>query len=263
MQPEKRSVPNPESWSDHDVLQRMRRDDAVAIREFYHRFTPVLWKIARQARVQPALIEDVVTDCLTDSALHLMQATVAQPANLTGYLVAALRHRLANERRAVDRRTAVGSAIVWSGDGERVVREVCSEASIRASAGPGAEPPPLSPVIERLSRVINAGLTDDERQVLRWVSAGIPQRVIADWLGITHNAARVRVLRLRERLIELALRGDAAWTPLQRQELYEFFRRSGLGERATNALRGAGTALNPDSTSRRRPGRRKSSEEDT
>lgn len=262
MQPEKRSVPSAQSWSDHEVLQRMRRDDAVAIREFYHRFTPVLWKIARQARVQPELVEDVVTDCLTDSALHLMQATVAEPANLAGYLVSALRHRLANERRAVDRRTAAGSAAMWAGDGERVVRELCSEASIRASAGPAAEPPPLSPVIERLSRVINAGLTDDERQMLRWVSASIPQRVIADWLGITHNAARVRVLRLRERLLELALRGDAAWTPSQRQELYEFFRRSGLGERAANALRHASAVPTPDSISRRRPGRRTSPEED-
>jgi RNA polymerase sigma factor (sigma-70 family) len=251
----------PDSWSDHEVLQRMRRDDAVAIREFYHRFTPALWKTARQAHVQPALVGDVVTDCLTDSALHLMQPTVAEPANLAGYLVATLRHRLANDRRAAQRRTATGSAATWSGDGEGVVRETCSEASIRASAGPAAEPAPLSPMLERLSRVINAGLTDDERQMLRWVSASIPQRVIAEWLGITHNAARVRVLRLRERLIELALRGDAAWTPRQRQELYVFFRRSGLGERASRALRDP-SATDPDPIPRRRPGRRKPTQED-
>ena len=249
----------PESWSDHEVLQRMRRDDAVAIREFYHRFTPVLWKIARQAHVQPALRDDVVTDCLTDSALHLMQPTVPEPANLAGYLVAALRHRLANERRASQRRLATGATAAWSGDGEHVVREVCSEASIRASAGPAAEAPTLSPVLERLSRVIDAGLREDERQMLRWVSASIPQRVIAEWLGITHNAARVRVLRLRERLIELAVRGDAGWTPRQRQELYEFFRRSGLGERAARALR---ELHEPRPLSQRRPGRRKPSQED-
>ena len=83
-----------ELWSDLEVLQRMRRDDDVAIREFYRRFTPVLWKIARQAQVQPALRDDVVTDCLSDAALHFMHATVAPPANLTGYLVAAFRHRL-------------------------------------------------------------------------------------------------------------------------------------------------------------------------
>ena len=259
MQSEKQQEPSAESWSDRELLQRMRRDDAVAIREFYHRFTPALWKVARQAHVQPALRDDVVTDCLTDSALHLMQPTVAAPANLAGYLVSALRHRLANDRRATQRRTATGAAATWAGDGERVVREVCSEASIRASAGPAAELPALSPVLERLSRVIDAGLGDDERQMLRWVGASIPQRLIAEWLGITHNAARVRVLRLRERLIDLALTGDAAWTPRQREELYRFFRRSGLGERATSAL---SDARDTESTSPRRPGRRKPSQED-
>jgi len=180
--------------------------------------------------------ECVVTDCLSDAALHFMQATVAPPANLTGYLIATFRHRLANDRRATDRRSATGTAAAWGEGGERVVREVCSEASIRASAGPAADTPPLSPVLERLSRVIDSGITDDERQMLRWVSAAIPQRLIADWLGITHNAARVRVLRLRERLIEIALRSDVARSPDERDELYEFFRRSGLSERARRAL---------------------------
>jgi RNA polymerase sigma factor (sigma-70 family) len=225
-----------ESWSDQELLQRMRRDDDVAIREFYRRFTPVLWKVARQEHVQPALRDDVVTDCLSDSAIHFMQATVAAPANLTGYLVSAFRHRVANDRRATERRVATGTAAAWSGDGEHVVREACSEASIRASAGPASETPPLSPVLERLSRVIDSGISDDERQMLRWVSASIPQRLIAEWLGITHNAARVRVLRLRERLIEIALRSDVARSPGERAELYEFFRRSGLSERARRAL---------------------------
>ena len=225
-----------ELWADQELLQRMRRDDDVAIREFYRRFTPVLWKVARQEHVQPALRDDVVTDCLSDSAIHFMHATAAVPANLTGYLVSAFRHRLANDRRATERRVATGTAAAWSGDGEHVVREACSEASIRASAGPASETPPLSPVLERLSRVIDSGISERERQMLRWVSASIPQRLIAEWLGITHNAARVRVLRIRERLIEIALRCDVARSPGERAELYEFFRRSGLSERARRAL---------------------------
>jgi RNA polymerase sigma factor (sigma-70 family) len=232
-----------ESWGDQELLSRMRHDEALAIREFYHRFAPVLWKFARQAHVQPALRDAVVTDCLSDAAIHLMQPNGPNPANLTGYLVAMFRHRLANDRRASKRRLTYGAAAAWTGDGERVVREVCSEASIRASAGPAAESPPLSPVLERLSRVIDAGITDEERQILRWVSASIPQRLIAEWLGITHNAARVRVLRLRERLIELAIHDDGPWRPGEREELYEFFRRSGLSERAQRAMaRARGTA---------------------
>jgi RNA polymerase sigma factor (sigma-70 family) len=218
------------------LLHRRRQDEALAIRELYRRFGSVLWKLARQAHIQPALRDDVVTDCLSDAAIHLMQPTVAFPANLTGYLVAMFRHRLANHWRATKRRTASGAAAAWRGDGERVVREVLSEASLRASAGPAAEVPALSPVLERLSRVIDAGITEEERQILRWVSAAIPQRLIAEWLGITHNAARVRVLRLRERLIEIALRDDGPWRAGEREELYEFFRRSGLSERARRAL---------------------------
>lgn len=235
MRIERRQVESAETWTDHELLQRMRRDDAVAIREFYRRFTPVLWKEARRAHVQPALRDDVAIDSLSDSAIHLMQATVAIPSNLTGYLVAAFRHRLTNDRRATSRRLAAGAAAVSYGSDERVVREVCSEASLRASAGPAADAPPLSPVLERLSRVIDADITDQERRMLRWVSAAIPQRLIAEWLGITHNAARVRVLRLRDRLIEVALRYDGPWRPGERDELYAFFRRCGLSERALRA----------------------------
>src|SRR5574338_1462502 len=103
MRTERRHEKSAESWSDLELLQRMRRDDARAIREFYHRFTPVLWKVARQANVQPALRDDVVTDCLTDSAMYLMQPTTPDPSNLAGYLVNALRHRIANDRRASGR----------------------------------------------------------------------------------------------------------------------------------------------------------------
>jgi RNA polymerase sigma factor (sigma-70 family) len=226
-----------ESWTDSELLLEMRRDDASAIREFYRRFTPVLWKEASRARVRPEVRDDLVVDCLSDSAIHLMQASVAAPKSLGGYLVAAFRNRVANEYRTHARRAAiVGRSASVVSDGEHVVREVCSEESLRASAGPGAEVPPLSPVLERLSRVVNAGVTEQERQMLRWVAASIPQRLIAEWLGITHNAARARVLRLRERLIDLALRAETAWSPRERQELYEFFRRSGLSERARRAL---------------------------
>lgn len=260
MRSERKEQASAESWSDQELLQRMRHDEALAIREFYRRFAPVLWKLARQAHVQPALRDDVVTDCLSDAAIHLMQATVAMPANLTGYLVATCRHRMANDRRATKRRTATGTAAAWAGDGERVVREVVSEASIRASAGPAAEASPLSPVLERLSRVIDADISEEERQVLRWVSAGIPQRLIAEWLRITHNAARVRVLRLRERLIEIALRADGPWRPGERDELYEFFRRSGLSERARRAVESHGSG-GPE-RGRRRAGRKSKEGED-
>lgn len=259
MRSERQREEKPDSWSDQELVHHMRRDEDAAIREFYRRFGPVLWRIARQSQVQPALREDVVTDCLSDSAMHLMHPTVAIPTNLAGYLVASFRHRLANDRRSTERRRAVGTAAMWSDDGEYVVRETCSEASLRASAGPASEVPPLSPVLEKLSRVIDSGITDEERQMLRWVSASIPQRLIGEWLGITHNAARVRVLRLRERLIDIALHSNVAASPAEREELYDFFRRSGLSERARRAVEAHARGERP--VPRRRPGRRNPEED--
>ena len=231
-----------ESWSDQELVNRMRHDEALAIREFYRRFAPVLLKIARRARVERAVRDDVVTDCLSDAALHLMQPAVTVPINVTGYLVATFRHRLANNRRALRRRTASDAKALFTSDGDPVVRALVSEASIRDSAGPDADPAPLSPVLDRLAHAINAGISSEDRQLLRWVSAGIAQRLIAEWLGITHNAARTRVLRLRDRVIEIAVRDNEPRRRGEREELYAFFRRSGLSERARRVIeRSAGT----------------------
>src|SRR3954467_10369710 len=108
MRIERQHVESAESWTDLELLQRMRRDDAVALREFYRRFMPVLWKEARRAHVQPALRDDLAIDCLSAWAFPLVHAPVAVPWTLTGNLVAAFRHRLANDRRATKRRLAAG-----------------------------------------------------------------------------------------------------------------------------------------------------------
>jgi hypothetical protein len=42
---------------------------------------------------------------------------------------------------------------------------------------------------------------------------------------------------LRERLIEIALKDTGPWRPGEREELYEFFRRSGLSERARRVVK--------------------------
>src|SRR5574338_663532 len=89
-----------ESWTDSDLLRNMRRDDASAIREFYRRFTPLLWKEVRRARIPPEVRDDLVHDCLSDAAIHLMEASVTMRRHLAGYLVAAARNRLSNVLRA-------------------------------------------------------------------------------------------------------------------------------------------------------------------
>ena len=74
--------------------------------------------------------------------------------------------------------------------------------------------------------MIEEGLTEEEEAILSWVSRWVPQSQIAEWLGITHGAARNRVMRLRARLKETALQHVASFSGRERIELNEFFRRT-------------------------------------
>jgi len=264
MRVERRYEASAEAWPDLELVQHMRRGEPAAIREFYRRFTPVLWKEARRAHVYPALRDDVVNDCLGDGAMRLMRPEAPVPASLTAYLITALRNRMSNDRRAARRRATLGAAsaaVAHAETGERVVREACSEASLRASAGPAFEAPPLSPVLARLWSLIDGAATSEEHRLMRWLAASVPQSLAAEWLGITHNAARVRALRLRDRLMGVALRSGEQWAPEERRELYAFLRRCGCLERARGVLersrasppRNAGTGRGDRGSSQEEP----------
>lgn len=74
--------------------------------------------------------------------------------------------------------------------------------------------------------MIEEGLTEEEELILSWVSGWVPQSHIAEWLGITHGAARNRVMRLRARLKEVAPQHAATFTGREHAELTDFFRRA-------------------------------------
>ena len=63
---------------------------------------------------------------------------------------------------------------------------------------------------------------------LDWVARWVPQRVIAEWVGMTHGALRIRVWRLRERLREAAVVYADHLSPAERLELKDFFRRTAM-----------------------------------
>lgn len=263
MRVERRYEADAEVWPDQELVRRMRRDEPAAVREFYRRFTSVLRKEARRAHVHPALCDDVVNDCLGDGAMRLMRPEVPAPVSLTGYLITALRNRMSNDRRAARRRATLGAAsaaMAQAETGERVVREACSEASLRASAGPAFEAPPLSPVLARLWSLIDGAATAEEHRLMRWLGASVPHSLVAEWLGITHNAARVRALRLRDRLMGVALRSGERWAPEERRELYAFLRRCGCLERARGVLERSRTSPRRNAGNGR--GERGSSEEE-
>ena len=246
-----------ESWTDQELLQRMRRDEALAIREFYRRFTPVLWKVARQAHVQPALRDDVVTDCLSDCR-HSSHATDRRRSRRISRAISSRRFAIAS-RTIVARRsaaTATGTAAAWAGDGERVVREVCSEASHSRERRPGrrsttAVAGARAAVARHQRRHHRRGATDAAlgqrvhpaapRSPSGWGSR-ITRRACA-CCGCASGSSRSRCATRP--------RGVAG----EREELYEFFRRSGLSERARRARRERARSGGPE-RSRRGAGRK-------
>lgn len=214
------------AW-EQELVAGMRRDEPEAFMEFFHTYRPLLMAEARRLRVQPALCQEMVDECLDDVAMRLRRYTAPVPRSLVPYLVRALRlHRLAKrrgERRRVD---ATHDGSVSAADSATDLHGTVSEAAMRDSAGPDYERTPASTALERLASMVEEGLSDEEELMLSWVSRWVPQSSIAEWLGISHGAARNRVMRLRARLKDAAIRHVASFTGRERAELMDFFRRT-------------------------------------
>jgi DNA-directed RNA polymerase specialized sigma24 family protein len=104
-------------------------------------------------------------------------------------------------------------------------RAVLSESTMRASESEDREDPRAPAALEHLVDLLDQELTDDERQLLSWLGSWVPQSEIAEWLGISHGAARNRVMRLRERLKRAAIRCAAELSIAERRELERYLRR--------------------------------------
>lgn len=172
---------------------------------------------------------------------------------MSSYLIRALRiHRLALRR--TERRRVDGERVGETSDNDpdAPLAASVSQASLRASAGPDDGSRPASTALERLPSMVEEGLSPEEELLLSWVSHWVPQSDIAEWLGITHGAARNRVMRLRARLKEVALQHAATFTGRERVELADFFRRTFATARDAdgNRTESGGTGLGP-SPSRR------------
>jgi transposase len=83
----------------------------------------------------------------------------------------------------------------------------------------------LPHAIERLSGRLSEALRPDERQLLVAVAENIPQREIAEWLGVSYAVARKRLERLRARLTEVAMQYANSLEPDDARELQRFFHR--------------------------------------
>jgi RNA polymerase sigma factor (sigma-70 family) len=237
-----RATAHASALRDHDIVVAMRRGEPAAFEWFVERFHRIVLDYARRAGVADALERDeLVSELLDDVAMQLMTRTGPLPQNPRLYLLSAFRHKLLNRKRARERRErmvaeAARAAYACDGvDGEGAAG--CSEAMLRASRGEEWERTPLPRAIERLAGRLSEALLPDERQLLVAVAENIPQREVAEWLGVSYVVARKRLERLRARLTDVAMQYATTLEPDDARELQRFFHRcrARIGVRAPAA----------------------------
>jgi len=224
---------------DYDIVVAMRRGEAVAFEHYIERFHRILLDYARRAGVAASERDEMVSELLDDVAIQLITRSAPLPQNPRMYLLAALRHKLLNRKRGSERRRHVVSEAARAAYADRdpsagESAAGCSEEMLRASHGPEWDGAPLPRVLERLAGRLSESLREDERQLLVAVAENIPQREIAEWLGVSYAVARKRLERLRARLTDVAMQYANTLEPDDARELQRFFHRcrARIGARA-------------------------------
>ena len=210
------------------LLAAIHRSDESAIRELFILYAPLLRDQARRMGIETDRRDELVTTLLDDVVIHLMENQIA-PRHLARYLVASLRNRARNRHRDANRRHATQDrAYAEPGSAhQRVVAECHSVYGLRVSdplnlhAVHAAQGP-----IARLAEECKRRLSPEEMTMLVQVGRHVPLRQIADQLGISYGAARVRLHRLRERFKKIAIEHLASLKASERDELERFFRRA-------------------------------------
>ena len=214
-----------DTMKDYDIVVAMRRGESVAFEHYIDRFHRILLDYARRAGVLPSERDELVSELLDDVAIQLITRSAPLPQNPRMYLLSALRHKLLNRKRGSERRRRVVSEAARAAYADRESAAGCSEELLRASHGPGWEGAPLPRVLERLAGRLSEALGDDERVLLVAVAENIPQREIAEWLGVSYAVARKRLERLRARLTDVAMQYANTLEPDDARELQRFFHR--------------------------------------
>jgi RNA polymerase sigma factor (sigma-70 family) len=205
-----------ESWSQADdavLLAGIRRGVEAAVAEFVARYAPMLVGIARRRGLGHGDVSTVVVDFLDTAALRLAGIAGRIPHSLPAYLAVSFRRRLDLDWRTAKRRDMRESRMateIASGK-QRAIAETSSEYVIRTTAGIDAggtdadvDPGEAQLLREQLALALAKGVDDEDRRLLGYLADRMPQREIAEIFGITHGNARVRILRLRERLAGVA-----------------------------------------------------------
>jgi DNA-directed RNA polymerase specialized sigma24 family protein len=224
--------------SDTALIGAMRDGAPEAWFEFDARFRPLLEHYARRIGIPRWDASVCITEVLDDEALSLVDGTHGVPQHLSAYLVRALRNRFLQLKRSVERRQRHHLTTAEAAhEGEGVLIELVSEYARRASEPPrvGEGSEATSRAVARFARLLDARLSREERQMLGWVGEGVPQRVIAEWLGITREAAKKRISRLCRRLRSFTDEIRQQLAPNEQHEVDLLLRRAGASRRVTHS----------------------------
>lgn len=195
------------------LVAGIRRGDDAAVAELYERYLPLLVMAARRHRVLPSDREELALEVLAEVAMQLMRDDTPVPRNLQGLLMTVLR------RRVLDRLRREAARIP-----ELPLDEVRDDALAVAHDGEAGRAR-AGPALVRLADHLEAYVDDTELQILYWLAEHVPQRTIAEWLGMSHGATRMRIGRLRDRLREVVRTYWRVADDDSRAELARFFRR--------------------------------------
>lgn len=210
------------------LIAAIRRGEESALRELFVLYAPLLRDQAKKMSVPLGEREQVVQTLLDDIAIHLAEVEIP-PRELTSYIVSSLRNRIRTQHRddtrAMEHNESAYGA--YGDSSERIVAECHSQYGMQASVSSDAEvDAPLRSAIKKLADKSASELTREELTLMIGVGQYIPLRSLAEQLGLSHGAARVRLSRLRERFIKLAVQYLTTLEPREKREIERFFRRA-------------------------------------
>lgn len=216
--------------SEDQLADGMRAAHTAAFQEFFHRFSPLLMHQAARFGVPADQRRTAVTELLDDVAERLSAHRLATRTSLAGYLCTALRRRVVNANR--DRRNRERlegeAASEIDGQGQAAIVALCSSHALRAIRTLDADDEASNAAVIALGALLLAALSGEERRLVAWLGERVPQREIAQWMGTTHGALRVRVSRLRRRLAAVSTGYEQSLDGADLTVVSRLLRRAGL-----------------------------------
>lgn len=198
--------------------------------ELFVLYAPLLRDQAKKMSVAIGERNQLVDTVLDDVVLHLVEVAIP-PRELTTYIVGALRNRVRSAHRDSQRARSndEGRYFEYGDTEEKIVGECHSEYGIRASRSMDAdEESPLRSAIKKLADMSASELSSDELILMVGVSREIPVRDLAEQLGLTYVAARVKISRLRDRFVQLAIQYVETLASAERREIERFLGRANV-----------------------------------